>query len=49
MKPIYKGAECCLGLKKYADCIQWCEIGLNVDPDDKKLREIRAKAESERV
>lgn len=49
LKPIYKGAECCLELKKYADCIQWCEMGLNVEPDNKKLRDIRSKAEAERV
>lgn len=49
LKPVYKGAECCLELKKYADCIQWCEMGLNIDPNDKKLREMRTKAEAERV
>lgn len=49
LKPIYKGAECCLNLKKYADCIQWCEMGLNVDPNDAKLKEMRSKAEIERV
>ena len=40
---------CCLNLKKYADCIQWCEMGLSVDPQDQKLRDMRAKAEIERV
>lgn len=49
LKPVYKGAECCLNMKKYADCIQWCEMGLSVDASDTKLIEIRSKAEIERV
>lgn len=49
LKPVYKGAECCLSLKKYTDCLQWCEMGLAVDPKDAKLIDIRSKAEIERV
>ncbi|RNA17831.1 tetratricopeptide repeat 4 [Brachionus plicatilis] len=48
IKPIYRGAECSYELKKFDDCIKWCDMGLEIDSEDAKLRSLRSKAESEK-
>lgn len=48
LKPIYKGAECSYELKKFDDCIKWCDMGLLIDSNDARLRNLRSKAESDK-
>ena len=34
-KAIFKAAECCLQLKRFDDCMAWCEKGFQVEPENK--------------
>lgn len=36
-------------LRNYADALQWCDEGLRVQPTDKKLQELRATADKQKV
>uniref|UniRef100_A0A8C5SJZ2 Tetratricopeptide repeat domain 4 n=1 Tax=Laticauda laticaudata TaxID=8630 RepID=A0A8C5SJZ2_LATLA len=41
----YLGALCHVELKHFSEAIAWCEEGLKLDPQEKKLLEIRTKAD----
>lgn len=43
-KAVVRGALCCLEMKKYEDCIQWCDTALSTDPQHKQILETRQKA-----
>lgn len=40
-KAIHRGALCCLKMKKYDDCIKWCDEALVVEPKNQKMIEAR--------
>ncbi|ERE83028.1 tetratricopeptide repeat protein 4 [Cricetulus griseus] len=41
----YLGAMCHLELKHFAEAVNWCDEGLQIDAKEKKLLEVRAKAD----
>ncbi len=43
-KALVKGAQCCLQLKRYQECVDLCDVGLTADAKDEELLELRAKA-----
>ncbi|XP_045158938.2 tetratricopeptide repeat protein 4-like [Mercenaria mercenaria] len=43
-KAIHRGAMCNLQMKKYEDCLNWCDEALIIDPKNEKILEIRQKA-----
>ncbi|NXL78409.1 TTC4 protein, partial [Leptocoma aspasia] len=45
LKAIIRGALCHMELKNFLEAIAWCEEGLQIDSKDKKLVEMRAKAD----
>ncbi|XP_047404633.1 tetratricopeptide repeat protein 4 isoform X2 [Sciurus carolinensis] len=45
LKAIVRGALCHLELKHFAEAVSWCDEGLQIDAKEKKLLEIRAKAD----
>ncbi|NXA82075.1 TTC4 protein, partial [Thryothorus ludovicianus] len=45
LKAIMRGALCHIELKNFLEAIAWCEEGLQIDPKEKKLVEMRAKAD----
>lgn len=45
LKAIIRGALCHLELKHFAEAVNWCDEGLQIDAKEKKLIEIRAKAD----
>ncbi|KFU86596.1 Tetratricopeptide repeat protein 4, partial [Chaetura pelagica] len=45
LKAIVRGALCHLELKNFSEAIAWCEEGLQIDSKEKKLLELRAKAD----
>ncbi|NXO61700.1 TTC4 protein, partial [Phainopepla nitens] len=45
LKAIIRGALCHMELKNFSEAIAWCEEGLQIDSTEKKLVEIRAKAD----
>ncbi|KAM5248584.1 tetratricopeptide repeat protein 4 [Ctenodactylus gundi] len=45
LKAIVRGALCHLELKHFAEAVNWCDEGLQIDGKEKKLLEIRAKAD----
>nr|KAF6508848.1 tetratricopeptide repeat domain 4 [Rousettus aegyptiacus] len=45
LKAIVRGALCHLELKNFAEALNWCDEGLQVDAKEKKLLEMRAKAD----
>ncbi|XP_051987144.1 tetratricopeptide repeat protein 4 [Xyrauchen texanus] len=45
IKAIVRGAQCCMELCHYAEASQWCDEGLRLLPTDKKLQDLRAKAD----
>uniref|UniRef100_A0A8B9S4G6 Tetratricopeptide repeat domain 4 n=1 Tax=Apteryx owenii TaxID=8824 RepID=A0A8B9S4G6_APTOW len=45
LKAIIRGALCHLELKNFSEAIAWCEEGLRIDSKEKKLVEVRAKAD----
>ncbi|XP_064576253.1 tetratricopeptide repeat protein 4 [Zonotrichia leucophrys gambelii] len=45
LKAIIRGALCHMELKNFVEAIAWCEEGLQIDSKDKKLVEMRAKAD----
>ncbi|KGL77794.1 Tetratricopeptide repeat protein 4, partial [Tinamus guttatus] len=49
LKAIVRGALCHLELKNFSEAIAWCEEGLQIDPKEKKLLEVRAKADKLKV
>ncbi|ESP05161.1 hypothetical protein LOTGIDRAFT_102857, partial [Lottia gigantea] len=44
-KAIIRGVKCCLEMKKYDDCIKWCDAALMMEPDDKDVLDWRSKAD----
>ncbi|NXU00036.1 TTC4 protein, partial [Buphagus erythrorhynchus] len=49
LKAIIRGALCHVELKNFVEAIAWCEEGLQIDSKEKKLVEIRAKADKSKV
>ncbi|PKK27182.1 tetratricopeptide repeat domain 4 [Columba livia] len=45
LKAIIRGALCHMELKNFSEAIVWCEEGLRIDPKEKRLVEMRAKAD----
>ncbi|XP_072505680.1 tetratricopeptide repeat protein 4 [Notamacropus eugenii] len=45
LKAIIRGAICHLELRNFSEAVSWCDEGLRLDSKDKKLLEIRAKAD----
>ncbi|XP_059709720.1 tetratricopeptide repeat protein 4 isoform X1 [Haemorhous mexicanus] len=45
LKAIIRGALCHMELKNFVEAIAWCEEGLEIDSKEKKLVEMRAKAD----
>ncbi|NXC45808.1 TTC4 protein, partial [Penelope pileata] len=45
LKAIIRGALCHMELKNFSEAIAWCEEGLQIDSQEKKLVETRAKAD----
>ncbi|NXB02799.1 TTC4 protein, partial [Cnemophilus loriae] len=45
LKAIVRGALCHMELKNFSEAIAWCEEGLQIDSKEKKLVEMRAKAD----
>lgn len=45
LKAIVRGALCHLELKNFADAVNWCDKGLQINAKEKKLLELRAKAD----
>ncbi|KFQ44483.1 Tetratricopeptide repeat protein 4, partial [Nestor notabilis] len=45
LKAIIRGALCHMELKNFSEAIEWCEKGLQIDSKEKKLVEVRAKAD----
>ncbi|CAH6790604.1 Ttc4 [Phodopus roborovskii] len=45
LKAIVRGAMCHLELKHFAEAVNWCDEGLQIDAKEKKLLEVRAKAD----
>ena len=43
------GALCHLELKNYVEAVNWCDEGLQIDATEKKLLEMRAKADKLKV
>ncbi|NWT47533.1 TTC4 protein, partial [Chroicocephalus maculipennis] len=49
LKAIIRGALCHMELKNFSEAIAWCEEGLRIDSKEKKLVEVRAKADKLKV
>ncbi|NWS81535.1 TTC4 protein, partial [Toxostoma redivivum] len=49
LKAIIRGALCHMELKNFLEAIAWCEEGLQIDSKEKKLVEIRTKADKLKV
>nr|XP_017510743.1 tetratricopeptide repeat protein 4 isoform X1 [Manis javanica] len=45
LKAIVRGALCHLELKNFAEAVNWCDEGLQIDAKEKKLLEMRSKAD----
>ncbi|XP_068949035.1 tetratricopeptide repeat protein 4-like isoform X1 [Petaurus breviceps papuanus] len=45
MKAIVRGAICHLELRNFSEAVSWCDEGLRLDSKEKKLLEMRAKAD----
>lgn len=43
------GALCHLELRNFAEAVNWCDEGLQIDSKEKKLLEMRAKADKLKV
>ncbi|XP_064606909.1 tetratricopeptide repeat protein 4-like isoform X2 [Liolophura sinensis] len=44
-KAIYRGCVCSLDLKKYEECLKWCDLGLALEPGNKSISDMRVLAE----
>ncbi|NWW97093.1 TTC4 protein, partial [Rhynochetos jubatus] len=49
LKAIIRGALCHMELRNFSEAIAWCEEGLQIDSEEKKLVELRAKADRLKV
>ncbi|NXJ05259.1 TTC4 protein, partial [Odontophorus gujanensis] len=49
LKAIVRGALCHMELKNFSEAIAWCEEGLRIDSKEKKLLEVRTKADKLKV
>jgi len=49
LKAYWRGAQASLKLKKFAPCKEFCKEGLKLEPEDKELLAIAAKAEKEQA
>lgn len=43
------GAQCCVELRNFSEAIQWCDDALKSHPTDKKLLELIAAADKQKV
>ncbi|XP_067893058.1 tetratricopeptide repeat protein 4 [Heterodontus francisci] len=48
LKAIIRGVLCHIELKNYSKAITWCDDGLLVEPNEKQLIELRAKADKQK-
>lgn len=59
-KPVMKGAECCLYLRMFDDCVKWCDDALAIldksssdekknEENRKKLNDLRTRAQIDKV
>ncbi|XP_067846158.1 tetratricopeptide repeat protein 4 [Heptranchias perlo] len=48
LKAIIRGVLCHIELKNYSKAIAWCDEGLQVEPKEKQLIELRAKADKQK-
>uniref|UniRef100_UPI00398F537A tetratricopeptide repeat protein 4 n=1 Tax=Pristiophorus japonicus TaxID=55135 RepID=UPI00398F537A len=48
LKAIIRGVLCYIELKSYSKAIAWCDEGLQVEPKEKQLIELRAKADKQK-
>ena len=44
MKAILRGAQCCMSLKQYQNCQNWCDKGIKVEPKHVQLTQLRQEA-----
>lgn len=44
IKALLRATESCMKLKEYAEAIQWCDKGLQIYPNDKKILDSRVEA-----
>lgn len=44
VKSLLRCAQCCEALKRFANCIQWCEVILSLDENHETAREILTRA-----
>ncbi|CAH3172379.1 unnamed protein product [Porites evermanni] len=51
MKAILRGASACVEVQRYDEALKWCDDGLAIEPENKKLLDLRNKsvAEQKRV
>ncbi|NXW76582.1 TTC4 protein, partial [Hirundo rustica] len=49
LKAIIRGALCHLELQNFSEAVAWCDEGLQIDSKEKKLVEMRAKADKLKV
>lgn len=47
MKAIIRGALSCSQLQRYTEAVKWCDEGISIEPENAKLRELRAKVVKE--
>ncbi|KAL3869098.1 hypothetical protein ACJMK2_041823 [Sinanodonta woodiana] len=45
LKAIVRGAQCCCEMRKYDECIYWCDAALMIDPHNKVILELRKSAD----
>ncbi|KAM4722649.1 tetratricopeptide repeat protein 4 isoform 1-T2 [Rhinophrynus dorsalis] len=45
LKAVIRGALCYVEIKNYAEALKWCDEGLKINPNEKKLLETRTKAD----
>ncbi|XP_070563918.1 tetratricopeptide repeat protein 4-like [Ptychodera flava] len=48
LKALIRGAECCMKLSNFEEAMTWCDEALKVSPSEKKVLDIRAKADKEK-
>ncbi|XP_077133722.1 tetratricopeptide repeat protein 4 [Ranitomeya variabilis] len=45
LKAVIRGALCYMEIKNYSEALKWCDEGLQISPTEKKLLEMRTKAD----
>ncbi|CAH3159462.1 unnamed protein product [Porites evermanni] len=47
MKAILRGASACVEVQRYDEALKWCDDGLAIEPENKKLLDLRNKSVTE--